>query len=69
MNASVATFLVIAIGALGCYVGGIVSDRWGQTTLTIAAMALSGLCALLIGLTFGGPRSSPSPSRSRGASR
>jgi MFS family permease len=32
-----------------------VSDRWGRTTLTIAAMALSGACAVLIGPTFGGP--------------
>jgi MFS family permease len=55
MNGSAATFLTIAVGALGCYAGGVVSDRWGRTALTMAAMALSGLCALLIGLTFGGP--------------
>ena len=55
MNASIATFAVVAIGALGCYVGGVVSDRWGRTTLTMIAMALSGACAALIGLTFGGP--------------
>jgi MFS family permease len=55
LNASSATFLVIALGALGCYVGGLVSDTWGRTTLTIAAMALSGLSAVLIGFTFGGP--------------
>ncbi|HEU4367418.1 MAG TPA: MFS transporter [Methylomirabilota bacterium] len=54
-NASAATFLVIALGALGCWGGGLVSDRWGRTTLTIAAMAASGACALVIGLTFGGP--------------
>ena len=54
-NASNATFLVIAIGALGCWGGGVVSDRWGRTTLTIVAMAASGACALLIGTTFGGP--------------
>jgi len=54
-NASGATFLVIAIGALGCWAGGHVSDRWGRTTLTIVAMAASGACALGIGLTFGGP--------------
>jgi MFS family permease len=54
-NASSATFLVIAIGALGCWAGGIASDRWGRTTLTIVAMAASGACALLIGATFGGP--------------
>lgn len=55
LNAPAATFLAIAVGALGCYAGGIVSDRWGRTTLTIGAMMLSGLCALTIGLTFGGP--------------
>jgi MFS family permease len=54
-NASSATFLVIAIGALGCWAGGVASDRWGRTTLTMVAMAASGACALLIGATFGGP--------------
>jgi MFS family permease len=55
LNPSAATFLVIAIGALGCWAGGLASDRWGRTTLTMVAMAASGLCALAIGLTFGGP--------------
>ena len=55
MNPAIATFVVIAIGALGCYAGGAGADRWGRTTLTIAAMALSGACAAVIGLTFGGP--------------
>lgn len=55
MHPSVAAFIVIAIGAIGCYIGGVVSDRLGRTTLTMAAMGLSGLCALLIGFTFGGP--------------
>jgi len=55
VNPSGATFAVIAIGALGCWVGGLVSDRWGRTTLTMLAMALSGACALAIGPTFGGP--------------
>jgi MFS family permease len=54
-NASGATFLVIAIGALGCWAGGLASDRWGRTTLTMLAMAASGACALAIGATFGGP--------------
>lgn len=52
---SAATFAVIASGALGCWAGGAVSDRWGRTTLTMLAMGISGLCALAIGLTFGGP--------------
>jgi MFS family permease len=50
---SAATFLVIGSGAVGCYVAGILSDRFGRTAVTIAAMALSGLCAALIGLTLG----------------
>ena len=54
-NASGATFLVIAVGALGCWTGGLASDRWGRTTLTMVAMAASGACALAIGATFGGP--------------
>jgi MFS family permease len=54
-NASGATFLVIAVGALGCWSGGLASDRWGRTTLTMVAMAASGACALAIGATFGGP--------------
>ena len=54
-NASNATFLVIASGAVGCWAGGLASDRWGRTTLTIVAMACSGACALLIGTTFAGP--------------
>jgi MFS family permease len=53
LHPSTATFVVIAIGALGCWLGGAASDRWGRTAATIAAMALSGLCAATIGLTFG----------------
>ncbi|HYB70332.1 MAG TPA: MFS transporter [Candidatus Bathyarchaeia archaeon] len=56
LNASAATFACVGVaGGLGAYAGGALADRLGRTTLTIAAMALSGLCALLIGGTFGGP--------------
>ena len=55
LNAPAATFVVVAAGAVGCWVGGVVSDRWGRTTLTMTAMALSGACALVTGFTFGGP--------------
>jgi MFS family permease len=50
-GAAFATFAVIGIGALGCLVGGILGDRWGRTRTTSLAMAISGSCALLIGLT------------------
>jgi len=57
LGPSGATFLVVALGALGCWAGGVASDRWGRTALTMVAMALSGACAAIIGLTFGGPPS------------
>ncbi|HYE90619.1 MAG TPA: MFS transporter [Terriglobales bacterium] len=52
-NPALATFGVIAIGAVGCYAAGAGADRWGRTTLTMVAMAVSGVCAAVIGLTFG----------------
>ena len=44
---------MIAVGGAGCIWGGWVSDRIGRERLVIWAMAASGLCAMLIGLTFG----------------
>ena len=56
LNASGATFVCVGLaGGLGAYAGGALADRWGRTILTMVAMGLSGLCALLIGFTFGGP--------------
>src|SRR6266849_7396556 len=56
LNAPAATFVAMGVGgALGAYAGGALADRWGRTTLTMAAMALSGLSAATIGLSFGGP--------------
>jgi MFS family permease len=49
-----ATFATVGIGALGCILAGIMADRFGRTTLTIAAMAVSGACALAVGLLFDG---------------
>ncbi len=51
--AALATFGVIGSGALGCYLGGILGDRWGRSRTTSAAMAISGGSALTIGLFFG----------------
>ncbi len=56
LNASGATFVCVGLaGGFGAYAGGVLADRWGRTTLTMAAMAASGLCAILIGWSFGGP--------------
>jgi MFS family permease len=53
--AAYATFAVIALGGLGCWAGGILGDRWGRTRTTALMMAVSGACALVIGLLYGGP--------------
>jgi MFS family permease len=42
-------FLAIAIGGIGCVWGGWWADRNGRERLVTIAMALSGVCALLIG--------------------
>ncbi|HEY5218236.1 MAG TPA: MFS transporter, partial [Gemmatimonadaceae bacterium] len=51
--ASLVSFLAIAAGGVGCVWGGLVADRRGREWLATVAMAVSGCCAVLIGLTFG----------------
>ena len=51
--AAYATFAVFVAGGLGCWIGGILSDRWGRTRTTSLMMIVSGSCALLIGLLLG----------------
>jgi MFS family permease len=53
--AAFATFAVIGAGAIGCWVGGLLGDRWGRTATTATAMAVSGLCAIAIGLVADAP--------------
>ena len=53
--ASLLTFGAVAIGVFGCLLGGLLSDRIGRTATTILMMAVSGVCALLIGFVFDGP--------------
>ncbi|MEX3965708.1 MFS transporter [Paraburkholderia sp. EG286B] len=43
------TFSVIAIGAMGAWLGGVLADRVGRTAVTIGAMATSATCAALMG--------------------
>jgi len=52
--AKLMAFIIIASGAVSCGIAGWVADRIGKAELTIIAMAVSGLCALLFALTFGG---------------
>jgi MFS family permease len=53
--ASLAAFIVVGAGGIGCIVAGAFADRIGRTTVTIAAMAVSGSCAIACGLLFGSP--------------
>ena len=48
-----AAFGTIAIEGIGCVWGGLVADRRGRERLVVAAMALSGSCALVIPFAFG----------------
>jgi MFS family permease len=49
-GAAYATFAVIGIGAVGCWAGGVLGDRWGRPETTALMMAVSGACALVVGL-------------------
>lgn len=54
-SADLAGFAAIAVGGAGCVLGGLIADRFGRERLTIWAMATSGACAAVIGLTAGSP--------------
>ena len=53
--AALATFAVIGIGAVGSWVGGVISDRMGRTTATTIAMTCSGSTALVVGALVDAP--------------
>lgn len=48
-----ASFAVVAAGGIGCVGAGLVADRWGRTTVTMGAMAISGTSALAAAVLFG----------------
>lgn len=47
------SFVVMAMGAIGCVLGGELADRVGYVRLVVVAMTVSGTCALLTPLVFG----------------
>jgi MFS family permease len=53
--AAVTAFISIAAGAVTSMIAGRRADRIGKASVALAAMAVSGICALLAALTFGGP--------------
>lgn len=52
--ARLTAFVAVGAGAASCLVAGRLADRLGRTTVTIAALAVSGACATGIGWLFGG---------------
>ncbi|MCU0790108.1 MAG: MFS transporter [Nitratireductor sp.] len=54
-NASLLTFGLIAMGAAGCMIGGLMADRVGRCLTTMSMLAVSGASALLIGVFYDGP--------------
>ena len=54
MWASLAAFATIGIGGIGSLAAGQLADKVGRTAVTMAAMVVSGICALVIGFLFGG---------------
>jgi MFS family permease len=54
-GAAYATFAAIGVGGLGCYAGGVLGDRIGRAQSAAAMMAVSGTCALAIGLLVDAP--------------
>ena len=47
--------LVMASGAIGPVMGGIISDRWGRAGSASAIFALSGVCSVAVGWMIGLP--------------
>lgn len=54
-SARFAGFAVVAIGGAGCVLAGLMGDRLGRTTTTIASMVISGICCLLVGPFLSSP--------------
>ena len=54
-SARLAGFAVLAAGAAGCVLAGLLADRLGRTRITAWSLAVSGACALGTGLLFNHP--------------
>jgi len=53
--ARLAGFGVIAVGAVGCVLAGILADRVGRTLIAACSLAVSGVCSLAVGFSFHAP--------------
>ncbi|HEY3599352.1 MAG TPA: MFS transporter [Paraburkholderia sp.] len=54
-KAELLSFAVVGVGALGAWLGGFLADRVGRTRVTIGAMSISALCALVMGSLSNAP--------------
>ncbi|MEZ4655783.1 MAG: MFS transporter [Candidatus Eisenbacteria bacterium] len=54
-SARIAGFGMIAIGGVGSVLAGVLADRLGRTTITVASLVVSGSCCLVAGLLFAAP--------------
>ena len=54
-TASLVTFVVVASGAVGSVLGGLLADRTSRPLAAGLMMTISGLCAISIGVVFNGP--------------
>lgn len=54
-KSALATFAIFVAGSLGCWMGGLISDRWGRANTAITMLAISGTCSIFIGLLIGAP--------------
>ena len=55
VQAALAAFAFIAMGGLGSLLAGQWADRLGRENITIASMAVSGICCLLMGWLLAAP--------------
>ena len=53
--ARVVGFALVAVGGFSCVLAGLLADRIGRTTITIASLIASGACALVAGFLFDQP--------------
>lgn len=54
LYANLATFAVVAFGAAGSVVIGLLADRLGRSVVTAAVLLVSATCALTVGFLYGG---------------
>lgn len=55
VSPSLLAFAVVAIGAPGCVIAGLIADRIGRCATTALILGVSASCALVIGMFYEGP--------------